>query len=126
VSQRIENHAMISDGHTAVLISSEGDRLALPPALRLGACFAALLGTQENGHWTITPEEPVTEVQRRCRRDALVLETGRATAEDRVCLIDFMPHRLGNPTLIPIVGVKGHVPMGIGLRSRLDRGRSVP
>jgi hypothetical protein len=100
--------------------------LALPPALRLGACFAALLGTQENGYWTIAPEEPVTEVQRRYRRGTLVLQTEWATAEGRVCLIDFLPHRHDNPTLIPIDGVKGHAPMEIGLRSRLDRGRSVP
>jgi len=128
VSTRIENYAMIGDGHTAALVGTDGaiEWLCLP-RFDSGACFASLLGTEENGHWTTAPEPAVTDVSRRYRRGTLVLETEMTTADGRVRLIDFMPHRHGNPTLIRIVeGLSGHVPMQTILRLRFDYGRSVP
>ena len=128
MSKRLEDYAMIGDGHTAALIGSDGavDWLCLP-RFDSGACFASLLGTEENGHWTLAPQAPVLEVSRRYRRGTLVLETEMTTTEGRVRLIDFMPHRHGNPTLIRIVeGISGQVPMEMTLRLRFDYGRSVP
>jgi GH15 family glucan-1,4-alpha-glucosidase len=126
--QRIEDYAMIGDGHTAALVGSNGaiEWLCLP-RFDSDACFASLLGTEENGHWTIEPTATVTDVKRRYRRGTLVLETELATTEGCVRIIDFMPHRHGNPTLIRIVeGVSGVVPMQLDLRLRFDYGRSIP
>ena len=53
---RIEDHALIGDMHSAALVTKGGtiDWLCLP-AFDSDACFAALLGTPENGYWRIAP-----------------------------------------------------------------------
>jgi GH15 family glucan-1,4-alpha-glucosidase len=47
---------MIGDSHTAALVSKHGsfDWLCLPH-FDSPACFAALIGTAENGFWSISP-----------------------------------------------------------------------
>src|SRR6476646_3437238 len=67
---RIEDHALIGDMHTAALVTKSGsiDWLCLP-AFDSDACFAALVGTSQNGRWKIAPTVPVTEVRRRYRKD---------------------------------------------------------
>ena len=54
----IEDYALIGDCQTAALVGKDGsiDWLCLP-RFDSGACFAALLGTPENGRWQITPAE---------------------------------------------------------------------
>lgn len=81
---------------TAALVTKEGsiDWLCLP-AFDSDACFAALLGTKDNGHWTIAPTGRVTEVRRRYRKDTLVLETELVTETGTLQLVDFMPPRQG-------------------------------
>ena len=53
---RIEDYGMVSDMQTAALISSGGsiDWLCFP-RFDSSACFAALLGTPENGRWLLAP-----------------------------------------------------------------------
>jgi len=57
----IEDYALIGDGHTAALVSRAGsiDWLCWP-RFDSGACFAALLGDEKNGRWSIAPatEDP--------------------------------------------------------------------
>src|SRR5689334_9758454 len=80
MSSRIENYALIGDGETAALVSKDGsiDWLCWP-RFDSGACFAALLGDANNGHWQIAPASTVRangtiRVRRRYRQDTLILE----------------------------------------------------
>ena len=60
------------------------------PRFDSGACFAALLGDQGNGHWRITPAGGVRRVRRRYRGDTLILETEFETEDGAVRVVDFM------------------------------------
>ena len=124
----IEHYAMIGDTRTAALVGLDGsiDWLCLPDFDR-PACFAALLGDEENGRWSLAPESPVTGVSRRYRGDSLVLETTFTTADGVASVIDFMPLRQGPPLLVRVVvGRVGTVRMASDLRIRFDYGSIVP
>ena len=53
---QIEDYALIGDCETAALVDCQGsiDWLCWPD-FSSGACFAALLGTDKNGYWKISP-----------------------------------------------------------------------
>ena len=74
----IEDYALIGDLQTGALVSRYGavDWLCFP-RFDSGALFAALLGTTENGHWTIQPLGEFRPLSRRYRNDTLVLESER-------------------------------------------------
>jgi GH15 family glucan-1,4-alpha-glucosidase len=125
---RIEDYGLIGDLETAALVSRDGaiDWLCFP-RFDSGAVFAALLGNEENGHWTIQPEGDFHSAERRYRGDTLVLETTLETAHGAVRLVDFMPPRETNPDLVRIVeGVRGRVDMRMELALRFDYGSIVP
>jgi GH15 family glucan-1,4-alpha-glucosidase len=124
----IEDYAIIADTQTSALVGRNGsiDWLCVP-RFDSGAIFAALLGTEENGHWTIAPAGEVRSVTRRYRHETLVLETDFETDDGVVRVIDFMPPRDEAPDVIRIVeGVRGRVPMAMELRLRFDYGHVVP
>jgi GH15 family glucan-1,4-alpha-glucosidase len=124
----IEDYALIGDLQTAALVSRTGavDWLCFP-RFDSGAVFAALLGSPENGHWTMRPAGDFRPVGRRYRGDTLVLETELETADGRVRLVDFMPPRETTPDLVRIVeGVHGRVDMDMELVIRFDYGDIVP
>ena len=124
----IEDYALIGDLHTSALVSRTGsiDWLCLP-RLDSDASFAALLGTADNGHWTISPLSDVLSIERAYRPDTLVLETTMTTAEGVVKLIDFMPIRHKHPVIIRLIeGVSGTVAMRSTLAPRFGYGRITP
>src|SRR5689334_24304385 len=61
----IENYALIGNAHTGALVGPDGsiDWLCAP-RFDAPACFAALLGGDENGCWRIGPTQPVRRTQR--------------------------------------------------------------
>jgi GH15 family glucan-1,4-alpha-glucosidase len=126
---RIEEYALIGDLRTTALVGRNGslDWLCMPQT-DSPACFASLLGTEENGSWQISPSGPVRSVSRRYREGTLVLETDFQTAGGRVRLIDFMPLRNGDsPQLVRIVeGLDGEVPMQMRFAPRFDYGSLAP
>src|SRR4051812_2796431 len=125
---RIEDYALIGDCHTAALVGRDGsiDWLCLP-RFDSGACFAALVGESENGHWTIHPSVEVREVRRQYRGETLILETEFVADHGVVRVTDFMPPRTAEPNVTRIVeGIRGTVPMQMELIIRFDYGSIIP
>ena len=98
------------------------------PNFDSGACFAALLGTPENGRWLLAPVGKVSRTpRRRYRGDTLILETYYETDDGAVTLVDCMPPRSKEPDLVRVVmGQRGTVPMRMELIIRFDYGWVVP
>jgi GH15 family glucan-1,4-alpha-glucosidase len=128
MTKRIEDYALIGDCESAALVARDGsiDWLCWP-RFDSGALFAALLGTPENGHWSMSAVEG-TATQRRYRDNTLILETYFETESGAVALIDFMPfHRDGPSRLIRLVqGRSGEVEMVTEFLLRFDYGLIVP
>ncbi|MER5440039.1 glycoside hydrolase family 15 protein [Streptomyces sp. NPDC002790] len=130
----IEDYALIGDHQTAALVGRDGsiDWLCLP-RFDSPACFAALLGGEENGHWRLAPKAPegaeVAEhrTTRAYRPGSLVLDTEWETPDGSVRVTDFMPQRDEAPDVVRIVeGLSGRVTMRGTLRLRFDYGSVVP
>jgi len=127
---RIEDYAVIGNMHTAALVGIDGsiDWLCMP-RFDSAACFAALLGTPDNGRWLIAPRDQPHQTSRRYRGDTLVLETEFRCAGGTAAVIDFMPvaERVGKVDLVRVVeGRAGRVPMRTEAILRFDYGRTVP
>jgi GH15 family glucan-1,4-alpha-glucosidase len=128
MASRIEDYALIGDCHTAALVARNGsiDWLCFP-RFDSGACFAALLGTEEHGCWALSPAGEVREIRRGYHDATLVLETEYETAAGVVSIIDCMPPRSKEADLVRIVvGKRGQVPMRMQLVLRPDYGSIVP
>src|SRR5579859_4175756 len=129
VAGRIEDYAIVGDMQSAALVSTDGsvDWLCLP-RFDSEACFAALLGDADHGHWQIAPLDQLDgtgrpAVSRRYAGDTLILQTRWETAAGVAEVTDFMPSRKDGepPALIRVVeGVSGTVEMGVRLTLRLD------
>src|SRR5262249_12696234 len=90
---RIEDYALISDLQSAALVERGGSIAWLCfPRFDSGACFAALLGTPENGRWLLAPQGDATP-ERQYLEDTFVLETTWRSDEGVVRVLDFMPPR---------------------------------
>jgi GH15 family glucan-1,4-alpha-glucosidase len=128
VHSRIEDYALIGDEQTAALVGMDGsvDWLCLP-RFDSAACFARLLGDEENGHWRIAPKGADRCTRRGYRPDTLVLDTEWETDEGTVRVTDLMPQRHRAPDVVRIVeGLTGRVTVQSTLRLRFDYGSVVP
>jgi GH15 family glucan-1,4-alpha-glucosidase len=127
----IEDYGLIGDTHTAALVGRDGsiDWLCLP-RFDSAACFAKLLGDEQNGFWRIAPAESageVQEVRRSYREDSLVLETEFQTAGGVVRIVDCMPLRETHPRVLRLVQcTQGRVDMRMDLVMRFDYGSVLP
>ncbi len=128
MKKRIEDYALIGDCESAALVARDGsiDWLCWP-RFNSGALFSALLGSPENGHWSIAPAGRSTS-RRRYRGPTLILETIYECASGGATVIDFMPmHRSGPSRLVRLVqGTWGEVEMATELLLRFDYGLIVP
>jgi GH15 family glucan-1,4-alpha-glucosidase len=128
VSLRIEDYGLIGDCETAALVGRDGsiDWLCWP-AFDSDACFAAILGTRNNGRWLIAPAEDVTKRSRRYWDNMLILETRFETANGSIALIDFMPPRGNASDVVRLVrGVSGKVKLKMELVLRFGFGTDIP
>ena len=107
---RIEDYALIGDCKTAALVG----------------CFAALLGTCDNGRWRIAPKHQPHAMVRRYRPGTLILETEFRTDTGSAVLIDFMPPADGANLVRIVTGRSGRVVFDTELVLRFNYGATVP
>ena len=124
----IEGYALIGDCETAALVGRNGsiDWLCWPD-FSSPACFAALIGTKENGRWLLSPKGACKKITRRYRDHTLILDTHFDTASGILLVTDFMPVRETHSDIVRIVKcVEGRVTVQMELCIRFDYGRTVP
>ncbi|MGX5208866.1 glycoside hydrolase family 15 protein [Streptomyces violaceus] len=124
----IEDYALIGDEQTAALVGTDGsvDWLCLP-RFDSAACFAKLLGDEDNGYWRISPVGADRCTRRAYRRDTLVLDTDWETEQGAVRVTDLMPQRDQAPDLVRVVeGLDGEVTLHSVLKLRFDYGSIIP
>ena len=128
VERRIDDYALIGDGETAALVHRDATIEWLCfPRFDSEACFAALLGSRENGCWSLKPSSGHDAVRRHYRHDSLILDTEFDTADGRIRITDFMPIRGEAPDIVRIVeGLEGEVDLVSELILRFDYGRIHP
>jgi GH15 family glucan-1,4-alpha-glucosidase len=125
---RIEDYAIIGDCETAALVGRDGsiDWLCWP-RFDSDACFAALLGSSDNGRWSIVATSPNPLVARRYHPDTLVLETRIETDTGAATLTEFMPPRVAHSHLIRLLTVeRGSVAFETELVIRFGYGATLP
>lgn len=133
---RIEDYALIGDTRTAALVGRDGSiDWWCPSRFDAQACFAALIGTEENGFWRIAPKEsaqpgdqtPRRSATRRYLPNTLVLETEFECETGTVRLIDCMPVPSSSSQIVRVIeGVSGKVEMRMDLVVRFGYGDIVP
>ena len=124
----IADYGLIGDCRSCALVGRNGsiDWLCWP-RFDGPACFAALLGNDDNGRWLLSPADTHATITRRYRDDGMVLETLFETASGTVALIDFMAIGSDDPTLVRIVEARrGHVAMAMEVGLRFDYGSAIP
>src|SRR3982750_1959322 len=107
---RIEDYALVGDCEAAALIAPVGsvDWLCWP-RFDSHACFAAMLGSPENGRWLIGPAEQAT-CSRRYVGETGVLEAAFTTPPGPLQGVDVMPIGDQRADIVrTIVGIEGTV-----------------
>ena len=131
MSKPLEDYGLIGNMLSAALVSREGsiDWLCLPH-FDSPACFAALLGDERHGHWTLAPAHgDRCRITRRYIPDTAVLETRYESATGSVKVCDFMPisNDESRVDVVRIVcGEQGTVDMDMELVLRFNYGQAVP
>jgi GH15 family glucan-1,4-alpha-glucosidase len=124
----IEDYALIGDCETAALVGRNGsiDWLCWP-RFDSGACFAALIGSSDNGRWLMSAADPKARISRRYRDHTLILETSIETSDGAATIVDFMPPRGRASDVVRMVcGTRGQVSMRTELVIRFDYGSLTP
>jgi GH15 family glucan-1,4-alpha-glucosidase len=126
---RLEDYALLGDRRTAALVSRSGSiDWWCSPRFDAPACFAALLGTADEGRFLIAPRaaDSITTT-RRYLPGTMVLETEHETPTGRVRVIDCLALGHSRPLLVRLVeGLEGSVDMTVELIVRFDYGSIVP
>jgi GH15 family glucan-1,4-alpha-glucosidase len=125
---RIEDYGLIGNCRTCALVSRDGaiDWLCLP-RFDSGACFAALIGTRDNGRWRLGAAEADARVTRSYRDGSVIIDTIIETGSGQARVTDFMPIGEANNTIIRIAeGISGSVDLHLDLTLRFDYGSAIP
>jgi GH15 family glucan-1,4-alpha-glucosidase len=127
MASHLEDYGFIGNTRTAALISKRGtlDWLCLP-RFDSEACFAALLGFDEHGTWSIAPTIPVRERRQRYRGETLILETDVRCDGGTVRCTELMPIGERSDVIRIVEGIEGQVPMQMILAPRFGYGAHRP
>jgi GH15 family glucan-1,4-alpha-glucosidase len=125
---KIEDYALIGNCKTAALVGLDGSIDWLTwPRFDSAACFAALLGSAENGRWLLAPRHAPRSVTRCYRHGTLILETQFEMPTGSAVVVDFMPTDDTAAEVVRIViGREGEVAFHTELLLRFDYGTTVP
>lgn len=123
----IEDYALLTDQHTGSLISRTGsiDWLCFP-RFDSESVFAALVGEEENGHWSLSARDgEVTEWG--YVESTFVLQTIWRAPGGSVRVTDYMPIADRRASIVRRVeGLEGEVTMDTQLRMRFGYGLVMP
>jgi GH15 family glucan-1,4-alpha-glucosidase len=130
MASRIEDYGLIGNTRTAALVSRFGSiDWFCAPRFDSDACFAALVGYDEHGAWSIRPTVGVREARQRYRGETLILETEFVCDGGVVRVTDFMPISGGEDRsdLVRVVeGLEGEVQLEMLLNVRFGYGADRP
>lgn len=127
VSTHLEEYALLSDLHTGPLVSRNGsiDWLCLP-RFDSPAFFSALLGDEEDGHWTLSVTDGEV-VSRAYVDDSMVLRTVWKSPTGTAEVLDFLPPSDSTANLIRHVQcTEGEVEVTNEIHVRFSYGRATP
>ena len=129
----IADYALISDCHSAALVSSHGSiDWACLRRFDSGSTFARLLDHDRGGFFSILPVAPVTRVSRRYVGATMVLETTMETDGGAIVLTDaFAMHAGGSGSprgqlLRRVEAISGTVEVDVLIEPRFDYGSVHP
>jgi len=127
MASKIEDYGMIGNTYTSALVSRSGsiDWLCAP-RFDSDACFAALVGYDEHGRWSLRPTVDVRETRQRYRDDTMILETEFVCDGGGVRIIDFMPVGSRCDVVRIVEGVEGEVLLEMLLNVRFGYGFDAP
>jgi GH15 family glucan-1,4-alpha-glucosidase len=130
MASRIEDYGLIGNTRTAALVSKTGtiDWLCAP-RFDSDSCFAALVGYDEHGCWSLRPSVAAREFRQRYRDETLILETEFICEGGAVRITDFMPIENGSERsdVVRIIeGIAGEVPIEMSLDVRFGYGVDKP
>ena len=126
MASKIEDYGLIGNMYTSALVSRRGsiDWLCAP-RFDSAACFAALVGYDEHGRWSLRPTVAVRENRQSYRGDTMILETAFVCDGGAVRVIDFMPMS-GRCEVVRIIeGLDGEVQFEMLLNIRFGYGEHV-
>jgi GH15 family glucan-1,4-alpha-glucosidase len=128
MASRIEDYGLIGDTKTAALVSKTGSiDWFCPPDFDSDACFAALLGYDEHGRWSIRPAARIRKITQRYAENSLVLITDFECDGGSARLTDFMPLDADRTDIVRILeGIEGSVPFEMVLTARFGFGANAP
>lgn len=138
-STPLEDYALLSDTHSAALVSRTGSIDWLPiPRFDSQAVFASLLGTPAHGHWTVGVADGEV-ISRHYQPDTFILETTWRGPRGEAVVTDFMPIGPGHPgidagnpvhyrhdLIRQVTCTEGSVDIDCRLRLRFEYGSSTP
>ena len=127
MASKIEDYGLIGNTHTSALVSRSGsiDWLCAP-RFDSDACFAALVGYDDHGRWSLSPTTTVRENRQYYRGDTMILETEFRCDGGVFRVIDFMPTSRRCDVVRIIEGVEGEVPLEMLLDVRFGYGAHTP
>lgn len=134
MTQPLEDYALLSNGRTAALVSRTGSiDWFCAPRFDSASIFAAVLGDDEQGRWSLRPDDAAATSSRRYDGDTFTLitrwQTAAGVAEVHDCLpVDprFVDVARRVDLVRRIVGISGTVTFVQTLRLRFDYARALP